>query len=156
MSGIARLGVSVLACFGAGLLGSLFIETSARSWYDILVKPAFTPPGWTIALIWLVLYVCMSLALWLVWEKDEHATEVTGWVPLFFAHLLVNAAWPMFFFGFHAILIALIDIFVLIACVIILMLGAWEVDRRATYLLAPYLLWVSFSTVLNISIWYLN
>lgn len=156
MSRIARLCVSALACFGAGFLGSLFVDAASRSWYDMLAKPPFTPPGWVFAIVWLLLYACMSLALWLVWEKDKHASEVTGWVPLFFAHLIVNAAWTIFFFGFHAIIIALIDITALAACVILLILGACEIDKRAAYLLAPYLVWVCFALYLNVGIWYLN
>jgi tryptophan-rich sensory protein len=77
-------------------------------------------------------------------------------VPLFFAHLLLNAAWTIFFFGFHAVLVALIDILILLCCIFLLICGAWEIDKRATYLLAPYFLWVLFATILNIAIWFLN
>ncbi len=156
MNRLTRLGVSVLICYGAGLLGTLFVSTGVGSWYDTLAKPFFMPPDWLFAPVWIVLYGCMALALTLVWQRDESAGGGGGWVPLFITHLLLNAAWTIFFFGFHAIFIALIDIALLTACIILLMVGAWQIDRRATYFLAPYLLWTLFATVLNGSIWLMN
>ena len=156
MSRLARLGVALLASYGAGLLGYIFVSTESTSWYDTLQKPFFTPPDWLFGIVWLVLYGCMAIALALMWEEDPDAGEVRGWVPLFFAHLLVNAAWTMFFFGFHAILIAFVDVLLLLACIILLICGAWKVDRRAAYLLSPYLAWVLFAAILNGAVWYLN
>lgn len=156
MNWFARLCVSVLACYSAGFLGSLFVSVSTGGWYDALTKPFFNPPNWLFAPVWFVLYACMAAALMLIWNKAYANEAAAGWVRLFFAHLLLNAAWTIFFFGFHAIFIALITILILIACIALLMLGAWEIDKRATYLLAPYLLWVLFATLLNASIWFLN
>jgi tryptophan-rich sensory protein len=156
MSRLVRLGVSLLLCFGAGLLGSIFVSDQAAAWYDALQKPFFMPPNGLFPVVWTVLYILMGLALWLVWEKDDDASEVRGWVPLFIAHLLVNASWTIFFFGYHATFIALIDIVVLLACIILLMIGACQIDKRAGWLLAPYLLWVCFATILNGAIWWLN
>ena|SRR3569832_264855 len=151
-----RFGAAILACFGAGLLGSLFVTSASISWIDALVKPSFYPPDWLFAPVWTVLYLLMAIALTLVWEKDPMAKEGYGWVPLFFAHLLVNAAWTMFFFGYHAVFIALVDIVLLWWCVFLLVCGSINIDRRATYLLLPYLAWVSFALLLNLNIWYLN
>ncbi len=156
MNRLARLGVSVLSCFGAGLLGSVFVSSEAANWYAMLAKPSFTPPDWIFGPVWTVLYLCMALALWLVWEKDADATDLRGWVPLFFAHLLVNIFWTIFFFHFHTLLIAFIDILILIICVILLICGAWQHDRRAAYLLMPYLAWICFAALLNGAFWYLN
>lgn len=156
MGRLARLGVSLALCFGAGLLGTIFVSDQINTWYDAIQKPFFTPPNWLFPVVWTILYIFMGVALWLVWEEDEDAADMRGWVPLFIAHLIVNAAWTIFFFGFHATFIALIDIVLLIACIVLLILGACQVDKRAAWLLAPYLLWVSFATVLNGAIWWLN
>ena len=156
MSKFARLGVALLACFGAGFLGSSFISTGPGTWLDTLHTPFFYPPAWVFPIVWFILYGCMAFALWLVWEKDDMATEVRGWVPLFFSHLIVNASWTILFFGFHAVFIALIDILLLTFCVLLLFCGALEIDKRASYLLAPYLAWVCFAALLNGWIWWIN
>ena len=156
MRSYVRMGLSFLACYGAGFLASLFVSTGAGSWYDGLVKPLLTPDKYTVLYVWLAIYALMAAALTIVWEKDPHVDEMRGWVPLFFAHLLVNAAWPMLFFGFHSIFIALIDATILVFAVGILTAGAWEVDKRAGYFLLPYFLWILFTTYLNIRVWFLN
>lgn len=151
-----RAGIAVLACYGAGLLASIFISDGVGSWYDGITKPWFNPPNWVFAPVWIILYALMAAALTLVWARDPNAEHIRGWVPLFFAHLLLNAAWSMFFFGFHAVFVAMVDIGLLLFSVTLLVVGAWDIDRRASYLLMPYFAWVLFAAVLNVSIWYLN
>lgn len=151
-----RIAVAILACYGAAFLGTLFMTADTWVWYSSLDKPSFQPPSWLFGPVWTILYAMMATALVLVWKRDPNAKEWRGWVPLFFAHLLLNAAWTIYFFGYHAPFIALIDILLLDVAVILLMCGAWEIDRRATYLLSPYLAWLLFATLLNASIWYLN
>ena len=156
MRTLVRVGIAVLASYGAGFLGSLFVSNGVRGWYAMLSKPWFTPPDWVFAPVWFVLYGLMAAALVLVWQKDPLAKDIRGWVPLFFVHLLFNAAWMVFFFGLHAVLVALIEILLLLFIVYLLIIGAWEIDRRAAYLLIPYFLWVMFATILNGAIWYMN
>lgn len=156
MRALIRVPIAVLACYGAGLLGSIFVSTQMNGWYDALIKPSYMPEAWLFAPVWFVLYGLMAAALVIIWNKDPHAHEVRGWVPFFFAHLLLNAAWTIFFFGFNAVFVALIDIVILGLIICFLIAGAWEIDRRAAYLLSPYFAWVAFAAVLNASIWYLN
>ena len=150
------MGLSLLACYGAGFLASLFVSTGAGSWYDGLVKPILTPDKYTVLYAWLAIYALMAVSLTIVWEKDPHVNEMRGWVPLFFTHLLVAAAWPMLFFGFHSIFIALVVAIILVFAVGILLAGAWEVDNRAGYFLTPYFVWILFTAYLNIRLWFLN
>lgn len=156
MRSYVRMGLSFLACYGAGFLGSLFVRSGSGAWYDALVKPALMSDKMTVIIVWLLVYGLMAVALWMVWEQDPLVEEMRGWVPLFFAHLLVNAAWPAFFFGFHAIFIALIDAIFLSFASLILLAGAWEIDKRAGYLLVPYALLLLFTTYLNLQVWLLN
>ncbi len=156
MGSLSRAFVSIIACFGAGFVGTFFISTDAGSWYDQLNKPEFLPPSWLFAPVWLVLYGMMAAALYIVWSRDPNAKDFAGWVPMFFAHLLLNAGWTIFFFGFHAVFIAFIDIVLLAFSIILLILGAWTISKRSAYLLMPYLAWVLFATVLNGAIWMMN
>jgi|SRR3989344_2743111 len=156
MGSFSRASASIIASYSAGYVGSLFITTGAGTWYDALIKPDFLPPGSVFLPGWLVLYGLMAAALYIIWSRDPNAREWTGWVPLFFAHLLLNVGWVVFFFGFHAVFIAFVDIVALAFSILILISGAWAIDKRAAFLLIPYLLWVLFATALNAAIWYLN
>ena len=156
MSSYVRVGIAFLSCFSAGFIGSLFVNSAAGSWYAGIAKPFFNPPSWVFGPVWTTLYVMMAIALLIIWERDPNAKEMRGWVPLFFAHLLLNAGWTVFFFGYHAVFVGMLDILLLLLSVFLLTMGAWEIDKRASFLLMPYLLWVLFATLLNISIWVLN
>lgn len=156
MSSIFRALVAIIATYSAGLIGSLFISTDVGGWYDQLEKPFFLPPDWVFTPVWFILYGLMSVALILVWNKDEDAGKWQGWVPLYFAHLIVNASWIIFFFGFHAIFVSLITILILVYAVGMLVAGASTVSKLASYLLMPYMLWILFATLLTASIWHLN
>ena len=126
------------------------------SWYATLAKPALTPSDSVFLLVWLVLYALMATALAIIWTRDSEKHPTEGWVRFYFVQLLFNAAWTMFFFGLHAVFTAFIDILVLGFILLCLVAGACEIDRRAAYLLLPYLAWVIFAAYLNFGIWWLN
>ncbi len=156
MSPFIRVSVAVLASYGAGLVGFLFVDTHVSGWYATLVRPSFTPPDSVFAIVWLILYAFMAMALAIIWTRDPRISPTQGWVRFYFLQLLFNAAWTMFFFGLHAVLTAFVDILFLGFVLICLVVGAWEIDRRAAYLLLPYLAWVIFAGYLTLGIWLLN
>ena len=148
--------MSFVACFGAAFIGFLFVDSSVTSWYAALKKPALTPPDMTFAVVWTILYVLMALALALVWTQNPPKELTHGWVRFFFVQLLFNATFTVFFFGFHAVLIAFVDLLFLGFIVTSLIACAGQVDRRAGYLLTPYILWILFAMYLTLGIWFLN
>ncbi len=156
MSSALRISIAIIATCAAVLVEFLFINAQALDWYAALVKPPLTPPGWLFGIVWLILYAFMAAALIIVWGKEPHLDHMAGWVRFYFIQLLFNATWTMFFFGFHSMIVAFIDILFLAFMVMCLVAGGWEIDRRATYLLAPYLLWIFFAGYLNLAIWLLN
>ena len=148
--------MAILVCFAAGSISALFISADAGSWYDALQKPFFTPAPWTFPFILFAMYALMACALASIWMNDPHPHDFRGWVPLFFAHLLPSMAWTILFFGFHVTFISLLDLLVVTAAVFLLFMEAWEARRFAAYFLIPYLAWLFFMLVVNLSIWYLN
>ncbi|PIR84073.1 hypothetical protein COU18_01555 [Candidatus Kaiserbacteria bacterium CG10_big_fil_rev_8_21_14_0_10_51_14] len=156
MGTLTKVSIAFIATFCAGLLGTLFVDSSTTSWYTTLIKPALNPPPVTFGVAWTVLYFLMALALSIVWVKKPLTSLAAGWVRFYFIQLLFNAAWTIFFFGFHSILVAFVDILFLGFMLLCLIIAAAEIDRRASYLLAPSLLWVLFAGYLNLSIWLLN
>jgi tryptophan-rich sensory protein len=145
----------VLACFIVTGAAQLLFNTQAGDWYGALRKPAFTPPNWVFAPVWTVLYVCMGLAAWFVW-RWRSATRVALPLVLFAAQLLLNAAWPVLFFDLHRIDVAFAEILFLLAAVTLTVWHFFRVSRPAGWLMAPYIAWVAFATILNFSIWRLN
>lgn len=153
MGTAGRITIAMIASYAAGFIGSLFVNTDVSSWYAHLAKPPLTPDNWVFLPVWIILYGLIGLGFGVMWSKNP---LWDSWNGLFFVAVAFNVAWTMFFFGYHAILIALIDIVCLAVLLIVLILSAWETDHRASLLLLPYMAWVIFGAYLNAGIWLLN
>jgi len=148
--------VSIIVCELAGIIGSLFTTPSIPGWYAGLDKPSFNPPGWVFAPVWTALYAMMGLAAWLVYEKGFKKPEVKRALTVFAVQLLLNTLWSIVFFGAHQIFGAVIVIVLLWAMILWTILLFHKIAKAAAWLLVPYILWVSFATVLTVSIYVLN
>ncbi len=135
----------------AALIGASF---GPDAWYEALEKPVFQPPSWLFGPVWTVLYIAMAVAAWRVWRagRPGRGAALTLWT----VQLALNALWSPLFFGYHLVAVALVNIVALA----VLVLGTLAVfarhDRRAAWLLAPYLAWIAFATLLNASLLVLN
>src|SRR3989304_8924061 len=146
----------VLVCELAGGIGSVFTTPSIPGWYEGLAKPAFNPPGWVFAPVWTILYAMMGLSAYLVYEKGPRRNEVRKALAVFAGQLLLNTLWSIVFFEAHMILGAVV---VIVLLWVMILASIWlfsRISQAAAYLLVPYILWVSFATVLNISLYVLN
>jgi tryptophan-rich sensory protein len=142
----------LLISFSAAAMGALFMP---GEWYAALNKPSWNPPSWLFGPVWTVLYTMMAVAAWLVWKRGGFAQQR---LPLtaFLVQMVLNAAWSPLFFGAQQPALALVNILLLFAAIVWTMVEFFPVHRIATALLAPYLAWVSFATVLNATLWWMN
>lgn len=148
--------ITQLVCHSAGIVGSLFTVREIPGWYDKLQKPAFTPPNWLFAPAWLTLYTLMGIALFLVVQKGLISRQVKIAAAVFIAHLFLNAAWSILFFGHHLIGVAFFELIVLWISILASIILFYRISKPAGLLLLPYILWVSYAGALNYSIWRLN
>jgi len=151
-----KLIVSVIACLAAGAIGSIFTRSAIPTWYATLAKPSFSPPDWLFAPVWTSLYILMGVAAFLVWRKGLENKQVRIALIVFLVQLILNALWSIAFFGLQCPLCGLTIISVLWLAILATTILFYRVSRVASVLLWPYLLWVSFASVLNGSIWLLN
>jgi len=142
-----------------GVFGSLFSIGEIDPWYNELVQPFFQPPGWIFGPVWITLYTLIGVVLFLLWQRTQKLRkrkEARTLLFLFIIHLVFNAIWTPIFFGLHQIGFALIILIIIVGSLAYLMYRFWSFDRKLTYLLLPYLVWVSFATILNCSLLILN
>jgi len=151
-----RLATAVLVCELAGLVGSVFTFPAIATWYATLAKPWFSPPDWLFGPAWGVLYALMGLALFLVWERAGKNKHGFYDMAAFAFQLALNTLWSVIFFGLRSPAAALAEILLLWAAIAYTIFSFWKIDRRAAYLLAPYIVWVSFAAALNYYVWMLN
>jgi tryptophan-rich sensory protein len=129
---------------------------SIPTWYASLQKPAFNPPNWIFGPVWTTLFIMMGVAAFLVWDKGLENKKVKISLAIFGLQLLLNVLWSILFFGLQSPLYAFIDIIMLWASILATIIYFYRISAAAAYLLIPYILWVSFASILNLSIVILN
>ncbi len=154
MKSLPRLLFSILLCELTGFLSSLYVMGEINSWYATLTKPFFSPPNWIFGPVWTLLYALMGIYLYKVWVSKMKLRSLL--LPLFALQLLLNFLWSLFFFNLHDPLLALIDILALWFVLFVLIAKTSKTSWSIAWLLIPYILWVSFATLLNIAILTLN
>jgi len=153
---LAKLVIAVFLCEAAGLVGGLFTASSVKTWYVTLAKPFFNPPSWLFGPVWTLLYLLMGVSLYLVWTAKSESGAKRKAVALFAVQLVLNALWSLIFFGLRMPLAAFIELCVLWVFILLSMVAFRPLSKTAAWLLLPYLAWVSFAGVLNLSIHLLN
>lgn len=144
----------LVACFVASGIGAL-ASARASIFYSQLSQPSWAPPAWLFAPVWSVLYILMAVAAWLVWRKHGfRSARAALW--LFIIQLAANALWTWLFFGLHSGASSLAEIVILWLLIAGTIFAFWRLHRLAALLLLPYLAWVSFATVLTLSLWRMN
>jgi tryptophan-rich sensory protein len=153
---VIKLVVSLVACQCAGLIGSIFTTPAIPTWYAALEKPSFNPPNWLFAPAWITLYLLMGVAAFLIWRKGLEQKEVRAALVIFLVQLVLNALWSVVFFGLQSPLYGVVVILALWVVILLTILSFFKLSTAAGALLLPYILWVSFAAVLNVSILVLN
>ena len=147
---------SIGICFVAAAIGSAFTAPSIPAWYTSLQKPLFSPPNWIFGPVWTVLYFLMGVSLYLIWNSRKKSQEKRIGLAYFFLQLTINVLWSYVFFGLRSPFNAFILILCLWTAILFTYLHFRKVEKKAAWLLIPYLFWVSFATLLNFSIVLLN
>ena len=139
--------------FAVGAVGGA--ATEIGPWYRALNKPPWQPPDWLFGPAWSTIYLCAAWAGVRVWQRAD-ATLRRQWVLAVAINLVLNVLWSVLFFNLRRPDWALAEVGLLWLSILALVLLARRVDRIAAWLLAPYLGWVAFASVLNLAIVRLN
>ena len=147
--------ISILIAQAAGLIGSIFTITSLESWYQTINTPSWNPPSWLFGPVWTLLYLSMSISLYLIWNQKDGVKTKTALI--FFAiQLGLNTLWSIVFFGMRLPSAAFVEILILLIFIVLTIIKFFSISKVSAYLLIPYLLWVSFASLLNLYIVRLN
>jgi tryptophan-rich sensory protein len=142
----------LLVAFAAGAVGAV-ASVDAGSFYAQLSKPSWAPPAGVFGPVWSALYALMGVAAWLVWRSTGPKAVA---LALFAAQLVANALWSWLFFAWHRGGLATAEVLILLALIVATVVAFRRISRLAALLLMPYLLWVSFASVLTWAVWRSN
>jgi tryptophan-rich sensory protein len=129
---------------------------NSYNWYQTLIRPSWAPPSWLFGPVWSVLYILIAISFGKVflslWQK-----QISFMVALpFILNLVFNLIFTPIQFGLKNNLLAGIDILLVLATLIWAMIAIYPHIKWVSYIQIPYLVWVLFATVLQLTVTYLN
>ncbi len=125
-------------------------------WYATQQKPFFAPPAWIFGPVWTLLYCVIFVSFgFVVWKVIKGQWSARVLWP-FGINLIANLAFSPIQFGLKNNLLAFVDILVVLGSLLWMIRVAWPLSRSVAWAQVPYLLWVSFATVLQASVTWLN
>ena len=148
------VGAAALAAMAVAGLGAL--TTDLGPWYLSLQQPWWKPPDWAFGPIWTTIFACAAVAGLKAWRQapDRSSRE---WLLIGFAcNGFLNVLWSLLFFRLHRPDWSLAEVTLLWASIALLMRLTWHHSHAATWLLAPYLVWVSLAATINWGVVRLN
>ncbi|UOE50822.1 tryptophan-rich sensory protein [Mucilaginibacter sp. SMC90] len=148
--------ISLLIVLFIGFVASMVTRPEIAGWYSTLKKASFNPPPWLFAPVWTAIYIMIATAAYLVWKHRSRKPAYIIARSVYFIQLILNFSWSIVFFGMHQVAIAMVVIILLWLSIMVNINWFNKFNRTAAWLLVPYLLWVSFASVLNVSIYFLN
>ena len=131
-------------------------SNSSAAWYAQLVKPFFAPPATVFGPVWAVLYIVIAISFgYVLLQYLKRRLPLAVLLP-FVVNLLANLAYTPIQFGLKNNALASVDIVLVLGSLIWAMVAIWKRARWVALVNLPYLLWVVFATVLQLSITWLN
>ena len=130
--------------------------SESYNWYSTLIKPTWAPPSWLFGPVWTVLYILIAYSFGTVFYK-VYTKELPVIVALpFILNLIFNFSFTYLQFGLKNNLFAAIDILLVLITLVWAMIAIYPHIKWIALMNIPYLLWVSFATILQLTITYLN
>ncbi len=137
-------------------IGGSWVTSLGMDWYQTLRLPAWTPSGQIIGLVWTIIFILTAWSAILVLKSGRKHPNFWWALWFFVINAVLNLGWTILFFGWHKISYSLAEMIILLCNVLALVTCIWPISKKASLLLVPYLLWVSFATYLTWSILTLN
>ncbi len=145
----------LLITFCAAFVGNFFTTSNISNWYIFLDKPFFSPPNWLFGPVWTILYFLMTFSAFLVWREKENSKRKIALI-FYFIQLVLNSIWSIIFFGLKNLGLAFFEMLALWFFIFLTIIYFFRIKKFSGYLLLPYIFWVSFALILNLTIWLIN
>ncbi len=135
---------------------SAWLSGNMDNFYSKYQKPPLLPPAWLFPVVWVILYILMAVAAYLVHYKPHAVGDKKSALFLYWAQLAVNFCWSIVFFRFEALRLSVAVIALLLVLIIAMVARFSKINKTAAYLNIPYIIWVAFAAYLNIATAVLN
>jgi tryptophan-rich sensory protein len=140
--------VSLLLPLLVGGISGFFTANEIDGWYSTLIQPSFNPPNWLFAPVWTTLYIMMGISFYIIWTSTKKRDRKQAY-QIYFVQLILNFFWSILFFSAHQIGWAFVDILLMLFSISAMINYFRRFSQVAAYINIPYLLWVTFATILS-------
>lgn len=144
--------ISIVIPLIVGFIGSLL--GNSKMGFDSIIKPSFTPPALVFPIVWIILYILMGISSYLIYISNNSNRYKA--LRIYALQLIFNMLWTFFFFNLNCFLFSFFWIIILISLVLLMIYRFININRISGYIQIPYLIWLLFASVLNLSIYFLN
>ncbi|MDQ7818132.1 MAG: TspO/MBR family protein [Melioribacteraceae bacterium] len=152
---LVKLAISLVLPLSVGAVAGMLTSQAVPTWYASLNRPSFNPPNWVFGPVWTSLYILLGISFYLIWKENPSKYRNLA-IKVFSIQILLNFLWSFIFFYFNLIGVALLEIILLWISIVTMIYLFYKIKPIAAYLNIPYLLWVSFATILNSGYYFLN
>jgi tryptophan-rich sensory protein len=129
---------------------------NSSNWYQTLIKPSWAPPSWLFGPVWSVLYAIIFFSFGTIfWKVFRKELPVSVLVP-FVLNLIFNFSFTYFQFTLQNNYLAALDILLVLGTLVWALVSIYPLVRWVALINIPYLLWVCFATVLQLTVTFLN
>jgi benzodiazapine receptor len=155
MKNSLKLLLCIIIPLGIGAVSGIGTASSIDAWYVNIEKPSFNPPNYLFGPVWTTLYILMGISFYMILQSEKNELRTKA-IAIFCIQLFLNFWWSFIFFKFQLLGFAFIEIILIWLSIAAMIIVFFEINKTAALLQIPYLLWVSFASVLNGTIWLLN
>lgn len=140
---------SILIPLLAGFVG--YLLSGGTEIYSSINKPSFAPPSLIFPIVWTILYILMGISFYIIINSQNKENKEKA-VVIYFIQLALNIIWPLIFFKFNLFFIAFLWVLLLLGFVIYMTYLFYKINPKAAYLQIPYILWLSFASILSYAV----
>ena len=148
--------IAVVPVVAVSMLGNAVTIPQVTTWYPTIAKPPFNPPNWVFGPVWTTLFALMAYGAYRILRVPAGTPGKTQALIAYHVQLALNLAWSCVFFGLNSPLGGVLVILPFLAMILVTIALFARLDQVAAHLQWPYVAWVSFATLLTVSIWWLN
>ncbi|WP_195937821.1 TspO/MBR family protein [Romboutsia sp. 1001713B170131_170501_G6] len=148
--------IPLVVGYASSMISQIIAGTNTAANYASLIKPNFAPPSFIFPIVWTILYILMGISAYLILKKGYESTKVKDAMFYYWLQLGLNFLWSILFFGFDLRLTALIVLVIILLIVIVMAYKFFKINKKATYINIPYILWLMYALYLNYFIWVIN
>lgn len=152
---LKKLIVCILIPLAVGGIAALITGGSMAD-YEMINKPALSPPPIVFPIVWTILYVLMGISSYRICISDTESWKQNRALALYALQLILNFFWPILFFLLKVYFIAFVELVIMWISILAMIITFAKIDKPAAWLQVPYLLWVAFAGYLNLGVSILN